>query len=589
MITHNGLAQIFPMSSLIHYIDKSYPYYTTHAYNDIVPVTLMPYSRNATNTSPPPENNTIILQATRTKIQSNLSNIPLNITTELFSTSWNNISNFKSEENTLITSSSNDQPITAEPWTRKYEDVFGSYGLKAAPSRMMPQKVKKLKPKYDQVAFVYPPAFPHPPPSFSHPHPPPLPLTHPSHPPHPNHYVIMKPYDGSGEMHKLDLNPLVPPSNEVTIDYYVTSSSPTYFEEPEVTYFPPGVEHINPLDSDIMHTKKHYSKNIIRPQVNPSPTPPQPHAYHPYPFYNQQQMYVKPTPSYPPVKKFIATVRPIYASPQPPPPGHTHTTHIIKYTTPSNSRYRVLPTALVDPMADSLQPLVDHPPMTIMGAAKPTPPSHDLFVPPRIPPLYYHDYHNPYATGGPYTLHDIKHNRNLLKQFNRFVNQKEKKKNKRKKNEADDEDDDKATKEDYENDEYDDKNDKENGDNDDVDDDDESSGKRRHKKKANRHKNNKLEESRLESITRLYPKYKPKIKKNVKDPFSYSEEAYDKYYPTISSIPKNHKLEQIDYGTWEKKGIAGESLENNKLYDDYKSQGSNRVDVEHVSFLLFFL
>lgn len=571
------------MSSLLHYFDKSYPYYTTQAYNDIVPVTLMPYPRNLTNASPSPENNTITVQATRTKIQSNLSNSPLNITTESFSTSWNNISNFKAEENTLITSSSNNKPVTAEPWTRKYEDVLGGYGLKAAPSRNIPQKVKKLKSKYDQVAFVYPPAYPHPPPH-------PIPLPHQSHPSHPNHYVIMKPYDGSGEMHKLDLNPLVPPSNEVTIDYYVTSSSPTYFEEPEVTYFPPGVEHINPIDSDIMHTKKHYSKNIIRPPVSPSPTP-QPHAYHPYPFYNQQpqQMYAKPTPSsYPPVKKFIATVRPIYASPTPPVPGHTHTTHIIKYTTPSNSRYRVLPTALVDPIADSL-PLVDHPPMTIMGTAKTTTPSHDLFIPPRMPPPYYHEYHNPHAAGGPYTLHDIKHNRNLLKEFNRFVNQREKKKKKRKKNEADDEDDNKATKEDYDNDDYDDNNEKEEDDNDDVEDDEESSRKRKHKKKPNRHKNNKLEESRLESITRLYPKYKAKVKKNVKDPFSYSEEAYEKYYPSISSIPKNHKLEQIDYGSWEKKGMAGESLELNKLYEDYKSQGSNRVDVQHVSYLLKFL
>uniref|UniRef100_A0A8D8R2A2 Uncharacterized protein n=1 Tax=Cacopsylla melanoneura TaxID=428564 RepID=A0A8D8R2A2_9HEMI len=424
MTSHIGIAQIFPISSLLHYFDKSYPYYVTHsletANNDIVPVTLMPYSTNTSDASL--SNNTILLQATRTTILSNISNTPLNITSQTYSRSWNNSSNFKSRENTLITSSSNDQPSVVEPWTREYEDVFRDYGLKAAPSMINPvtQKVKKLKPKYDQVAFVYPPGYPHPPHHQSHP--PPLP--HPSHPPHPNHYVIVKPYENSAEIpQKLDLNPLVPPSNEVTIDYYVTSSSPTYFEEPEISYFPPGVEHINPIDSDIMHTKKHYSKNIHRPSAPPLSSQ-VPHAYHPYPFYNQQQVFAKPTPSYPPVKKFIATVRPIYASAPPPHPvpGPGHTTHIIKYSTPSSTRYRVMPT-LVDP-------LVEHSPLTLVGPTK-TPP-HDLLMHTRIPPLYYHDHHHPYSTVGPYTLSDIKQNRNLLKQFNKFVNQKEKRKKKKK-------------------------------------------------------------------------------------------------------------------------------------------------------------
>ncbi|KAI5699893.1 hypothetical protein M8J75_010752 [Diaphorina citri] len=594
MVTsRNGIAQIFPMSSLLHYFDKSYPYYVTHtletaANHDIAPATLMPYSNNNTSSlsdaSLSNKNNTIVLQATRTTILSNISNIPVNITSESYSTSWNDSSNFKSQENTLITSSSNDQPVTiAEPWTRNYQDVFGSYGMKAAPSRHSVQKVKKLKPKYDQVAYVYPPPFAHPPPPPHQAHAPPIP--HPSHPPHPNHYVVMKPFDTSGEIHhtKLDLNPLVPPSNEVTIDYYVTSSSPTYFEEPELTYFPPGVEHIAPIDSDIMHTKKHYAKNIHRPSGPPLPTPSQvPHAHHPYPFYNQQQIYVKPTPSYPPVKKFIATVRPIFASASPPVQGHTHTTHIIKYTTPANSRYRVLPT-LVDPLADSLQPLVDHHPPIILGSTKTSPPAHDLFVPPRVPPLYYHDYHNPYSTVGPYTINDLKHNRNLLKQFNKFVNQKEKRKKKKKKNESEDEEDDKNTKEDYEY-EYEEKSDKDEDDNEDAD-DDESPRKRKLKKIKNKHKNNKIEESRLESYTRPYPMYKAKIKKNVKEPppFSFSGEGYEKFiHDNYPPIPKNHKLEQMEYGgSWEKKGISGESVEMTKPFDDYKPLGSNHVDVQH--------
>uniref|UniRef100_A0A8D9EWA8 Uncharacterized protein n=1 Tax=Cacopsylla melanoneura TaxID=428564 RepID=A0A8D9EWA8_9HEMI len=167
MTSHIGIAQIFPISSLLHYFDKSYPYYVTHsletANNDIVPVTLMPYSTNTSDASL--SNNTILLQATRTTILSNISNTPLNITSQTYSRSWNNSSNFKSRENTLITSSSNDQPSVVEPWTREYEDVFRDYGLKAAPSMINPvtQKVKKLKPKYDQVAFVYPPGYPHPP------------------------------------------------------------------------------------------------------------------------------------------------------------------------------------------------------------------------------------------------------------------------------------------------------------------------------------------------------------------------------------------------------------------------------------------
>lgn len=573
IVSRDGIAQIFPISSLLHYFDKSYPYYVTHsletANNELVPVTLMPYSTNSSNTSL--SNNTIILQTTRTTILPNLSDSTLNITSELIktSTSLKGNSNFKTQENTLITSSSNNQPVTAEPWTRKYEDVFGNYGLKPAPSRISP-KVKKIKSKYDQVAFVYPP-----PPSFPHPVVHQSPIPHSSHPARPNHYLVMKPYDTSGEEHKLDLNPLVPPSNELTIDYYVTSSSPTFFEEPDISYYPPGVEPIHPSDSELLHTKKHYSKHIHRPSPTPLPSPTQmPHPYHPYPFYNQQQIY-KPTPTYPPVKKFIATVRPILASP-PPPPGHSHTTHIIKYTT-SNPRYRVLPTLV--------EPIVDQP--VILGPTKSTPP-HDLFVPPRIQPQYYQDYYHPYSSPGPYTISDLVQNRNLLKQFNNFVNQKEKRKrkikNKKKKNE-DEYYDEQATKKDYDTQEYDERGDKEEEDDDEDDDaeDNEYPRKRKLKNSRNRHRNNKYGESKLEN-TRIYPRHNHNMKKYLKEPFTYSDEAFDKnIHGSYPSIPKNHKLEQMQYGSWEKKGFAGESLEMEKPLNDFKTLGSNRVDVKQVS------
>lgn len=555
MLPHNISAQIFPMSSIL--LDKTFPYHTTQV--NRIPVGLMDYSESPSNSSIYKSKNTTIFQPT--KVVSS-SKSPRNTTTVPLSSSWNATSNFKSKENALLTASSNDQVVTAEPWARKYEDV---YYVKTTHPRHMPQKVRKLKSKYDQVAYVYPPPSPH--------------------PLHQNHFVIMKPYEAPGEMHKLDLNPLIPPANEVTIDYYVTSS-PAYFDEPEETHYPPGVENINLIDTDTMHTKKYYSKNVYGPPVTPLPTSIPPHSYHPYPFYNQnsqQHMYVNPTPSYPPVKKFIATVRPIYASPPSVPvhSGHPHKTHIVKYTTPTHSQYHVLPT-LVEPISDSQQPLLEQSPVSIMGPPKSKPPAHDIFIPPRIPPLFNRDYHYPYSTVSPYRLLDLKHNRNLLKEFNRFLNQKEKRKKKRKKNEADSEDEDKTSKEDYENYDSDGKNDKE--DDTDDDDDDDFPRKRKLEKQSNRQKNNKIEESKLETVTRMPPRYRAKIKKYEKDPYSYAAAgAYEKYYP---SIPKNHKKE-IEFGSWEKKGMNGNLQENRKLFDEYKHEGSNRVDVQHVSnFLL---